>query len=77
MSSPKPGTWKARSLKLARRILEENPSVVGVKEQRKLLSDSYPYEERMGAAYKAWLWAVNELASDKAPAESVRYMWVK
>jgi hypothetical protein len=70
-------TWRERSLRIARGILAANTGVTDPKEQRKLLSKSYPYQERMGHAYKAWCWAVNQIVRTEEQREAVRYMWVK
>lgn len=48
------------SLAHIRRVVMENPDL-DEKETRRVVSDSYPYRERRGWCYKAWLRAVEAL----------------
>ena len=60
-----------------RRILAQNPDVIDSKEQRRILRQNYPYDERRGYAYQQWLAAVREIVGSGKSQVSVRDMWIK
>ena len=69
-------TWFTHSVPLVRNIVAGSPGLDD-KELRKVISRAYPYEERMGHAYKFWLRAVKHVIGDGKDRASVRNMWVK
>jgi hypothetical protein len=71
-------TWREKSRRIIQCIIDDNPGL-NETEQRKLVRLAYPYAQRSGWAYKAWLAAVKDaFAEGKALTKSeVRNMWIK
>ena len=69
-------TWVTRSADIVRQIVADNQGLDD-KELRKVITSAYPYRERMGWAYKAWLKAVKQVLGNRKQVENVRNMWVK
>lgn len=57
------GTWKEAAHRCIAQVLANNPVITDEKELRKLISAAYPWGERTGYPYKAWLQAVKETFS--------------
>lgn len=53
-------TWRQKSLSVIGEVMAENPGLTGA-ELRREISENYPFGERSGFPYKAWLKAVEQV----------------
>lgn len=72
-------TWHTRATIAIKKTMQANPGM-DHKELRALCSKNYPFEERTGWAYKAWLRAMREIfGAARKPADKQLVMqadWV-